>query len=91
MKAYFQPFVNFEQNDWARLLLIAKFAYNNAKNASTGHTPFELNCSYHPQISYKEDVNLYFQSTSADELATELKELMAVCKENLEHAQKLQK
>ena len=24
------------------------FAYNNAKNASTSHTPFELNCGYHP-------------------------------------------
>ena len=32
---------------------MAKFAYNNAKNASTGHTPFELNCGYHLQMSYK--------------------------------------
>ncbi len=36
---------------------MAKFAYNNAKNASTGHTPFELNRGYHPQASYKEDIN----------------------------------
>ena len=35
---------------------MAEFAYNNAKNASSGHTPFKLNCGYHPQISYKEDV-----------------------------------
>ena len=26
IKAYFQAFVNFEQNDWAQLLLIAEFA-----------------------------------------------------------------
>ena len=57
MKAYFQSFVNFEQNDWARLLSIADFAYNNAKNASTGYTPFELNSGYHPCVSYEE--NLY--------------------------------
>ena len=44
MEAYLQAFVNFEQNNWARLLLIAEFAYNNAKNASTSFTPFELNC-----------------------------------------------
>ena len=48
MEAYLRFFVNFEQNDWARLLLIGEFAYNNAKNASTGHTPFKLNRGYHP-------------------------------------------
>ena len=37
---YFRAFVNFEQNNWARLLIMAEFAYNNTKNASTGHTTF---------------------------------------------------
>ena len=40
MEAYLQAFVNYEQNDWAKLLPIAKFAYNHAKNVSIGHTPF---------------------------------------------------
>ena len=44
MEAYLQAFVNFEQNNWARLLPMAEFAYNNAKNASTGYILFELNC-----------------------------------------------
>ncbi len=48
MEAYLQAFVNFEQNDWARLLPMAEFAYNNAKNASIGHIPFKLNCGFHP-------------------------------------------
>ena len=48
MEAYLRAFVNFEQNDWAKLLSMAEFTYNNAKNASTSHTPFELNYSYHP-------------------------------------------
>ena len=26
---------------------MAKFAYNNAKELNTAHTPFELNCGYH--------------------------------------------
>ncbi len=47
MKAYLRAFVNYEQNDWARLLPMAEFSYNNAKNASTGHPPFEVNCGYH--------------------------------------------
>ena len=57
MEAYLRAFVNFEQNDWARLLSMAEFAYNNAKNASTGHTPFELNCGYYPRMLYKKDVD----------------------------------
>ena len=57
MEAYLRAFINFEQNDWARLLLMAEFAYNNAKNASNGHTPFELNCGYHIWMSYKEDID----------------------------------
>ncbi len=36
---------------------MAEFAYNNAKHASTGYTPFELNCGYHFRDSYEEDVN----------------------------------
>ena len=70
---------------------MAEFAYNNARNASIGHTFFELNCGYHPQVSYKEDVDPHCQSKSADELSTELKELIIVCRKNLHHTQKLQK
>ena len=36
---------------------MAEFAYNNARNANIGHTLFELNCGYHPQTSYEEEVD----------------------------------
>ncbi len=91
MEAYFRVFVNWEQDNWERLLPMAEFAYNNTKNASTGYTPFELNCGYHPRVSFEEDVNLRSRSRSANELAEELRELMEVCCQNLLHAQKLQK
>ena len=90
MEAYLRAFVNFEQNDWARLLLMAEFAYNNAKNASTGHKPFELNYGFRPRMSYEEDVNPRSQFKSADELSAELRELRIVYRENLHHAQELQ-
>ena len=57
IEAYLQAFVNFELNDWARLLLMPEFDYNNAKNTSTGHTSFELNCSYHLGVFFKEDTD----------------------------------
>ena len=81
MESFLRAFVNFKQNDWARLLAMAKFAYNNAKNASTGHTLFELNCGYHPRMLYKEEVNSCFKSKLAVELSAELRELMIVCRE----------
>ncbi len=62
---------------------MTEFAYNNAKNASIGHTPFELNCVFHPRTSYEEDVDPRSKSKAADKLATELRELTTVCKENL--------
>ena len=91
MEAYLWAFVNFEQNDWAKLLPMAEFAYNNAKNASTGHTSFKLNCGYHSWMSYKDDVDPRSKSKSVNKLLAELRELMIVCHENLYHAQKFQK
>ena len=61
------------------LLPMAEFAYKNAKNASTGYTPFELNYDYHPHLSYKEDINPCSKSKLADDLASKLTKLMAVC------------
>ena len=85
MEAYLQAFVNFKQDDKTKLLLIAEFAYNNAKNANTGHTSFELNCGYYPRTFYKEDINSRSLSKLVDKLITKLRELIALCKENLQH------
>ena len=79
MEAYLRVFVNWKQNDWARLLLMAEFVYNNAKNASTGHTPFEFNCGFHPQVFFKDAVDPCSRSCSANELAKKLRELIDIC------------
>ena len=91
MEAYLRAVVNFEQNDWSRLLPMPKFAYNNMKNSSTGHTNFELNCGYHPRVFFKKDNDPRFQSKSTDKLSAKLQNLMTVCRENLYYAQKFQK
>ena len=91
MEIYLQTFVNFKQNDWARLLPMAKFDYNNAKNLSTSYMPFKLNCGYHPCVFFEEHTNLCSQSKLADKLLAELQDLMTICRENLHHAQKFQK
>ena len=70
---------------------MAEFVYNNANNASTSYTSFELNCNYHPRILYEEEVNPRSKSKSANKLSTEPREPMIVCQKNLNHTQELQK
>ena len=89
IKTYLQAFVNFKQNNWGRFLSMAEFVYNNAKNTTTGHTPFEFNCKYHLYVLYKKDINSRFKSKTANKLSTKLKELIIVYCKNLYHAQKL--
>ena len=91
IEAYLRRFMNWEQNDRTRLLPMAEFAYNNAKNTSTGNTPFEFNCGFHPRVSFKDDVDSCSKFCSANKLAKKLKKLMDICQQNLLHAQELQK
>ena len=70
---------------------MVKFAYNNAKNANTGHMPFKLNCGYHLCVFFEEDINPCSWLKIADELSKKLWELMIICQENLYPAQELQK
>ena len=91
MKAYLWAFINFKQKNWARLLPITKFAYNNAKNVNTGYTSFELNYGYYPKVVFEENINPCSKFKSVNKLLAELQELMTVCRKNIHHAQKLQK
>lgn len=50
MELYLQFFLNFEWDDWPRLVAIVEFAYKNVYNASTGCIYFELNCDYDPWV-----------------------------------------
>ena len=65
---------------------MSEFVYNNAKNASTGHTPFELNYAYNPRILFEKDVNLCLRFCFVDKLAEELRKLIEVYCKNLFYA-----
>lgn len=70
---------------------MVKFAYNNGKNASTGHTSFELNCGYYPKVFWKKGVDPCSKSRSTDKEAIALHKLISVYKNNLQYVQELQK
>ena len=70
---------------------MAEFAYNNAKNTSTGYIPFKLNCGYYPRDFYEEDLDPRLNLKITEELSSELQNLIAVYQQNLHHAQELKK
>jgi DNA replicative helicase MCM subunit Mcm2 (Cdc46/Mcm family) len=40
IEAYLQSFINYEMDNWVRLLPMAEFAYNNLVTQATGMSPF---------------------------------------------------
>ena len=44
-------YCDFQQDDWASLLGMAEFSYNNSKHSATTMTPFYANYGFHPQMS----------------------------------------
>ena len=40
LEQYLRNYVNYQQDNWVELLPVAQLAYNTAKNATTGCTPF---------------------------------------------------
>jgi len=48
IEAYLRSFVAKEQDNWAALLPMAEFAYNNSVTVGNGMTPFFANYGYHP-------------------------------------------
>lgn len=62
MKAYLQVYCWFEQDDWVRWLAIAKFAYNNSRQASTIMGPFKSQLGYHASMFYEDNWKLQLKS-----------------------------
>jgi hypothetical protein len=47
MEQYFRCYINYQQDNWVKLLLIAQLAYNNIAISTTGISPFFANYGYH--------------------------------------------
>src|SRR5260370_15147115 len=51
LEQYLRAHTNYQQDDWASLLPLAQFAYNNAPSETMGVSPFFTNKCYHPNLS----------------------------------------
>src|SRR5271170_3411715 len=52
LEDYLRIFVLHQQDDWADLLPLAEFRYNNLRSNSTGFSPFYLNYGFHPKFTF---------------------------------------
>lgn len=48
LEQYLRCYCTLEQDNWAELLPIAEFAYNDSVHGTTGYTPFQANHGRHP-------------------------------------------
>jgi RNase H-like domain found in reverse transcriptase/Reverse transcriptase (RNA-dependent DNA polymerase)/Integrase zinc binding domain/Chromo (CHRromatin Organisation MOdifier) domain/Integrase core domain len=92
MEQYLRAYVNYEQDNWAMLLPLAEFAYNNTIHQSTRMTPFFANYGFHPQMQFKKPKAAARLSSekSAEELVGRLHESHERLRNNLLEAQERQ-
>ena len=50
LESYLRCYINWQQDDWATLLPAAEYAANNARNATTGKSPFEVVYRFSPSL-----------------------------------------
>jgi hypothetical protein len=66
LEQYLRIFCSYRQDDWARLLPVAEFAYNNTPSESTKLSPFFIEYGRNPQMA--PDVHGQLQHPSLEEL-----------------------
>ncbi|QRW26175.1 Retrotransposable element Tf2 protein [Rhizoctonia solani] len=75
---YLRSYVSADHSDWATWLPLAEYAYNNAKHAATGKSPFELVYGRSPVMNPSNvPANVPEADQVADTLAREWKEAEA--------------
>src|SRR5260221_7036671 len=82
---YLWVYTNYQQDNWATLLPMAEFAYNNAMNMTTGVSPFFTNKGYHPEFTA--DLQVETSSAKAQAFVVGLECIQAELKENIAQAQ----
>src|SRR5260221_381456 len=85
LEQYLRTYKNYQQDDWATLLPMAEFAYNNAMNAMTGVSPFFTNKGYHLEFTVDPQANT--SSAKAQMFMVDLECTQVELKENIAQAQ----
>src|SRR5258708_3773219 len=85
LEQYLRVYTNYQQDNWATLLPMAKFTYNNTMNATTGESPFFANKGYH--LEFTADPQVETSSAKVQAFVADLERIQAELKENIAQAQ----
>ena len=73
LEQYLRIYCNYQQDNWAELLPLTEFSFNNSPSTTTGVSPFFANKGYHPDLAVNSEIGL--SSTQAQEYTSNLSEL----------------
>jgi hypothetical protein len=80
LEQYLQIYVDYLQDDWAPLLPLAEFAYNNSSHSTTNITPFFVNKGFHPNL----EINIEaVPSTEANQAMLDLHDVHTYVRDQL--------
>ena len=93
LKEMLRSYVNDRRDNWAKMLPFVEFAYNDPVQASTGHTPFFLNCGEHPQrpTSILSQHPAATRAPAALDFLAEVRDAIPQARENIKSAQQAQR
>ncbi len=87
LKDMLRCYVNSKQNDWDEYLAPLEFAYNNAQQSSTGHSPFFLNHGRHPCANWSIRPTATSQVPAALEFVDKIEEAVQQAQAAIQRAQ----
>ena len=88
METYLWMFCSHHQDDWADLLLMAEFAYNNHHHPLIDTMPFFTNYGYHPTLT---NILSAAQSDEPDKRIQQIRDTQEECKCAIEQSQEISK
>src|SRR3954469_23978359 len=91
LEQYLRMYIGYKQTDWDKWLTQAEFAINNAKQASTGMSPFYLNYGRHPETPTTLSNPEKSPVPAAENFTRHMADLSRNAKEALARAQQNQK
>ena len=72
LEQYLRMYVNHRQNNWAKWLAMAEFAFNNKVHIATKMSPFQVNYKREPRMDF--DIRKKGRNKKAEEFVKEMKE-----------------
>jgi len=86
LEQYLRTYCNYQQSDWAHLLPLAEFVYNNAPSATTKISLFFANKGYHPRLQIQ--TNTEWVTESSKPYLVQLEAVHEELKKNIAEAQR---